>query len=96
MSLLAGALAEQRFTRRRHRVGASEDDAATSAWAGRICGTLQETKAYIAWLRERTKFTVNFRPYWRLIRIIAKSLLEHREMTGHQLRQVYKRDLLGG
>lgn len=86
----AGAIAERRHIGRRS-TGAEIDHRLAIDLAEAVTGSPSETEALLKWLRERAANLINSR--WRFVEAVAAALLEHRTLTGRQVRDVIQADV---
>jgi hypothetical protein len=83
----AGGIAEGHFRGRRNHVGARTDRKCALELASRLCGDLNETRAYLRWLLLRTRNLVLSQ--WPGVKRVAAELLVHRTLTGPKARKAY-------
>jgi hypothetical protein len=88
--LLAGQVAEKRFTRRKSR-GAGDDDGKVADWALFISGDTKEAEAFSAWMSERCRNLVG--RVWPQIEHVAEALNERGKLTGKQVRALMRETL---
>jgi ATP-dependent Zn protease len=69
----AGGIAEERFRGRKNRAGAAGDVATAVDLASTVCGSIEETSAYLAWLHIRAKNLVNSPVHWPGIEALTAS-----------------------
>lgn len=72
---LAGPIAGAHSCNRKTRRGASVDFREAVAMIDHICGSPEETKAYIAWLDVRARMFVHATIPWAQIKAVARELL---------------------
>jgi ATP-dependent Zn protease len=84
-SLLAGHAAESKFTRSSISKGSRYDHEKAFEWAGRLCGSMKETQAYVNFMMEQTSGVVGL--YWKEIKTVATALLEQKTLNSSQVRK---------
>jgi hypothetical protein len=90
MIFLAGGVALQKFQGHRRRLGDCQDQRGAVDLANHVCGDPDESLAFIAWLRERTRLLLNQPWHWRAVEDIARTLVEHKELTGRRARRIFQ------
>jgi hypothetical protein len=90
MVFLAGGVALEKFQGHRRALGDGEDLRYATDLAWFVCGDLEESCAYIAWLRTRTKLLLNQPWNWRAVADLAQALLAHKELSGRAARGIYQ------
>lgn len=87
MVTLAGDIAQRKFRPRSSRTWHASADRTTAAdMALSLCGSGEQTSAFLAWLHIRTRDIIHDR--WRVVKSVAAALLERETLTGEELRQV--------
>jgi ATP-dependent Zn protease len=86
--LLAGNHAEDKVKGRWNHRGASDDMSKVFDLASSMCGSNDETLAYVRWLSERARNEVE--SLWPLIEKVAQALVVKKTMTGREVRQIYR------
>ncbi|HEX3345555.1 MAG TPA: hypothetical protein VHS09_13320 [Polyangiaceae bacterium] len=76
--MLAGYIAEAKFTGRNNWLGSRGDRDGAADLAMRACGSTEEVNAYLAWVDARARSLV--RVWWRRIERLAHALLVERRM----------------
>ena len=87
--LFAGGLAEARWKGHRRRLGTGEDYRMAVEWADCICGSMEETSAFLGWLYVRARLLVDNPVDWFLIRRFASVLMEEKTVNGRRAREVF-------
>jgi hypothetical protein len=90
MIFLAGGVALEKFQGHRGALGDGEDLRYATDLASYVCGNLEESCAYVAWLRARTKLLLNQPWNWRAVVDLVRALLEHKELSGRAARQIFQ------
>jgi hypothetical protein len=91
--LFAGGLAEARWKGHRRRLGTGEDYRQAVEWADCICGSMEETAAFLGWLHVRARQLVDNPVDWFLIRRFASVLVEEKTVNGRRAREVFRQAL---
>ncbi len=82
-------VAERRFLGRWNRIGASHDWGVVAELAQLYCGSQRQVDAFVKWMETVTEDMID-QPLWRAVfEPILRSLLEHRVLTGRQLRSAF-------
>jgi ATP-dependent Zn protease len=81
MSLLAGKIAEERFTGRKSK-GSEYDLSTAASLASNMSGDGKVVSTYLAYLWARTENLVYMPIYWKCITALAKKLLNERRVSG--------------
>jgi hypothetical protein len=84
MGLLAGSVAEKRFTGRSNPDGARQDRRCAVNLAEYVCGNDEEIEAYLAWLKIRTANLLARPERWAMVEAVAQALLEREAISGRQ------------
>jgi hypothetical protein len=90
MVILAGGVALEKFQGHRRALDDGEDRRYATDLASYVYGDLEESCAYVAWLRARTKLLLNQPWNWRAVANLARALLEHKELSGRGARRIYQ------
>jgi hypothetical protein len=83
----AGPVMHERLTGESYSLS-DVDPAARLALA--VCGSIEETNAFVAWLWERTEAFIDQPRNWAAIEALAKTLLEHRTLSARKARQIIR------
>jgi len=54
-----------------------------------ICGSEDETTAYIEWLRQRTLVLLETPAVWACVEALASALLEHKTLSAQRARRIF-------
>jgi hypothetical protein len=86
----AGPIAEQIFSGRKNIVGAKGDLRDALNYAFYLCGSPEETEAYVNWLWIRTKNMIRQPAKWCSVEGLAKELLDYRKIEYMKARRIIK------
>jgi len=84
--LLAGAIAERRFTGRSNHVGAKSDYDVALNLASYIGGSERQSKAYVKWRHTFAEDLIESR--WNLVEAVARALAKQKRMTFDDVRNL--------
>jgi ATP-dependent Zn protease len=87
MSFLAGAIAENSFTGKKTK-GTSIDFQRATDFASYMAPSDKELNAYLEWLWARTEALLSTPINWRLVEVLAQSLMQERTMTGARVQKL--------
>ena len=90
ITAFAGPIAEQIFSGRKNRIGASSDFHGALDCALYLCGSNEETEAYVNWLWIRTKNMIRQPAKWCSVEGLAKELLDCRKIGYMKARRIIK------
>lgn len=82
VALLAGEIAENRYSRRHNHNGASYDYEMALGLCGGMIETPKECIAYLNWLYVRSRGQITTRENWLAVRAVATRLLNVETLTG--------------
>jgi len=88
ITAFAGPIAEQIFTKRMGRIGASSDFCNAVNYVDRLCGSNEEALAYINWLWIRTKNMIRHPAKWCAVERLAEELLDCRRIRYKKARRI--------
>jgi hypothetical protein len=91
MGILAGPIAEERFTGRPNHDGAAGDWRQAVTLADFVCGSADEVAAFLAWLKIRTANFLASCERWPMVEAVARALLERGTLTGHGVKTVARK-----
>jgi hypothetical protein len=93
MVLLAGGIAERRFTGRANHVGAMSDYEKAADFAMACSGSERATSAFLKWLETVTEDVVRDR--WAAIEAVAAALFERKTLSGKDVDRLVVEALTG-
>jgi hypothetical protein len=86
----AGPIAEQIFSGRKNIIGAKSDLRDALDYACYLCGSLEETEAYVNWLWIKTKNMIRQPAKWCSVEGLAKELLDCHKIGYMKARRIIK------
>ena len=93
ITAFAGPIAEQIFSGRKNIIGAKSDLRDALDYACYLCGSLEETEAYVNWLWIRTKNMIKQPAKWCSVEGLAEELLDCRKIGYMKARKIIKDSL---
>lgn len=87
---LAGEVAAQAAAGCEDRVGSSADHLWAIDIAVRLCGDIEETNAYVAWLSRRTVNFITVPHRWRAVEAVAAALVIEKKIGARRCRRLVR------
>jgi hypothetical protein len=87
---LAGHAAERLFKGRNNWVGSRQDVQTAVEFADYVCGSNEESQAYVKWLFIKARNIIRLEPYWDSIKALAKELLIKKKIGYMAARKIIK------